>query len=101
MLLNFGNVSSYHCLFEIESGYWFVRDLKSRNGIKIDGKKVLPGVRKRVDPGSKIAIAKHFFEVVYDPTANGAYGTPPQEEVVDDFLSKSLLERAGLKKSSK
>ena len=101
IVLNFGNVSSYHCLFEIEAGYWFVRDLKSRNGIKIDGKRVLPGVRKRVDPNCEISIAKHKFEVDYDPTANGAYGTPPQEEIVDDFLSKSLLERAGLKKGSK
>ena len=38
IVLNYGNVSSHHCLLEIEEGYWFVRDLRSRNGIKINGK---------------------------------------------------------------
>ena len=26
----------------------------------------------------------------------GAYGTPPRDEVVDDFFKESLLDRAGL-----
>ena len=37
LLLNYGNVSSHHCLLEIEEGYWLVRDLRSRNGVKIAG----------------------------------------------------------------
>lgn len=98
IILAFGNVSSYHCLLEIEEGYWFVRDLNSRNGVKINEKKLMPGVLKRLDPNDELRIAKHKYTVKYDPTANGAYGTPPQAEVVDDFFQKSLLDRAGLKK---
>ena len=101
IVLNYGNVSGHHCLLEIEEGYWFVRDLRSRNGIKINGKRIHIGVRRRLDPGDELTIAKHTFEVAYDPTANGAYGTPPQDEQVDDFFRESLLDRAGLRNQDK
>lgn len=101
IVLNFGNISGHHCLLEIEEGYWFVRDLRSRNGVKIDGKRILPGVRRRLDPHVEIAIAKHRFEVNYDPTELGAYGSPPQDEMVDDFFRESLLDRAGLHRRDK
>lgn len=96
IILNFGNVSGHHCLMEIDEGYWFIRDLRSRNGIKVDGKRIPQGVRKRLDPDSKVTIAKHEFELEYDPMSLGAYGTPPQDEQVDDFFRESLLDRAGL-----
>jgi adenylate cyclase len=101
IVLDFGNVSGNHCLLEIEEGYWFVRDLQSRNGVKIDGKRILPGLRKRVDPDCTLQIAKHQFRVEYDPAKLGAYGTPPQDEIMDDFFRESLLDRAGLKKKDK
>lgn len=97
IILAFPNVSSHHCLLEIEEGYWFVRDLKSRNGIKVNDKRIMQGVRKRVDPGDTLRIAKHEFTVEYEPHKNGAYGSPPQDEVVEQsFTQQSLMERAGL-----
>ena len=101
IVLNYGNVSGNHCLLEIEEGYWFVRDLQSRNGVKVDGKKIMVGMRKRVDPDVEITIAKHKYELQYDPTALGAYGTPPSDEQADDFFKVSLLDRAGLKREGK
>ena len=101
IILDFGNVSGHHCLLEIEEGYWFIRDLRSRNGIKVRGKRILVGVRKRIDPGTPLMIAKNGYTIKYDPNELGAYGTPPQEEVVDDFFNESLLSRAGLKKDDK
>lgn len=101
IVLNFGNVSGHHCLMEIEEGYWFIRDLESRNGVKIDGKRIMSGLRKRVDPEVQLTIAKHQFTVHYDPTELGAYGTPPQDEIMDDFFKESLLDRAGLKRKEK
>jgi adenylate cyclase len=98
VVLNFANVSGHHCLLEIEEGYWFVRDLRSRNGVKVDGKRILVGVRRRLDPGVELTIAKHKFTVEYEPTALGAYGTPPQDEQLDNFFGQSLLDRAGLKR---
>lgn len=96
IILNFGNVSGHHCLLEIDEGYWFIRDLRSRNGVKVNGVRLAQGVRKRLDPECKVTIAKHEFELEYDPMEMGAYGTPPQDEQVDDFFRESLLDRAGL-----
>ena len=101
IVLNFSNISGHHAMLEIEEGYWFIRDLRSRNGIKIDGKRILTGVRRRLDPGTVVQIAKHKFEVNYDPHKLGAYGSPPQDEQLDNFFSTSLLDRAGLKKKKK
>ncbi len=98
IVLNYGNVSGHHCLMEIEEGYWFIRDLRSRNGVKIDEKRIMVGVRRRLDPGTKVSIAKHHFEIQYEPTELGAYGTPPQDEQLDNFFNQGLLDRAGLKR---
>ncbi len=98
IVLNFANISGHHALMEIEEGYWFIRDLRSRNGIKVEGRKILVGLRRRLDPGVILQIAKHKFEVRYEPIELGAYGTPPQDEQMDNFFAKSLLDRAGLKR---
>ena len=96
IILKSGNVSGHHCWLEVDEGYWFIRDLRSRNGIKVDGKRIAQGVRKRLDPNCKVIVAKHEFELQYEPMELGAYGTPPQAEQVDDFFKESLLDRAGL-----
>ena len=96
IVLNYANISGNHCLLEIVEGYWFIKDLRSRNGIKVDGKRILTGVRKRINPDSVVSIAKHQFQFNYEPTELGAYGTPPQDEQMENFFSQSLLDRAGL-----
>ena len=101
IMLDFGNVSGHHCLLEIEEGYWFVKDLRSRNGVKVGGKKIMANFRKRVDPDVIIRIAKNEYRMNYDPAELGAYGTPPQDDQMEEILNESLLERAGLKKSDK
>jgi len=101
IMLDFGNVSGHHCLMEIEEGYWFIKDLRSRNGVKVGGKKLMPNFRKRIDPNVIVTIAKHQYELNYDPADLGAYGTPPQDDQIEEILNESLLERAGLKKSDK
>jgi adenylate cyclase len=101
ILLNFANVSGHHCLMEIVEGYWFIKDLRSKNGIKVDGKRILTGLRKRIDPNIEVWISKHKFVLEYDPTALGAYGTPPQDEQLDNLFSESLLDRAGLQRPRK
>ena len=98
IVLNFANVSGHHCLMEIVEWYWFIKDLRSRNGVKVDGKRILTGLRKRVDPGLELSISKHKFTMEYDPTVLGAYGTPPQDEQLDNLFSESLLDRAGLQR---
>ena len=89
IVLDFGNVSGHHCLLEIDEGYWFVRDLRSRNGVKVQGKRILVGVRKRVDPNVEIYIAKNAYTIDYDPNSLGAFGTPPQDEYCLLYTSPS------------
>jgi adenylate cyclase len=93
IVLRFSNVSAHHCQLTVNAGYWYVRDLQSRNGVKVNGLRV---AEKRLDPGDVLSVAKHKYEVRYSPTDLGAVGPPPADLLKTDIFSKSLLERAGL-----
>jgi len=95
IVLRFPNVSAHHCQLDCEGGYWYVRDLKSRNGVKVNGIRV---TEKRLDPGDVLSVAKHNYDVKYSPVENGAVGPPPEEVPRHEVFGKSLLERAGLQK---
>jgi len=95
IVLRFSNVSAHHCQLTVTGGYWYVLDLKSRNGVKINGNRVK---EKRIDPGDVLSIAKHKYEIKYSPIELGAVGPPPPEVMETDLFDKSLLERAGLEK---
>lgn len=96
--LKFPNVSGQHCRMTLENGYWFVRDLDSRNGTKVDGHRVY---RKRLDPGAVLAVAKHEYTIQYDPQQLGAMGPPPpDEDQITGMMRRSLMERAGMNRRS-
>jgi adenylate cyclase len=95
IVLRFPNVSTHHCQMHVSAGYWYVRDLQSRNGVKVNGIRLTEN-DKRLDPGDILSVAKHKYEVRYSPTELGAVGPPPCDDVKADIFSKSLLERAGL-----
>lgn len=96
IVLRFSNVSAQHCELFVVSGYWYVRDLNSTNGIKVNGTRVR---EKRLDPGVVLSIAKHQYEIRYNPIELGAVGPPPPDTLEQDVFSRSLLERAGLVKT--
>lgn len=87
--LRFPNVSSHHCLLELINGYWQIEDLNSRNGIKVNGVRCN---KKWLMPGDELSVAKHKFEIDYEPSGDA----PPPEEA--DPFGVSLLEKAGLAK---
>jgi len=94
IVLRFPNVSSKHCNLTLDGGYWFVTDLDSSNGTKVNGVRIL---RKRLDPGDELTVAKHKYQIDYSPTDCGAFGPPPvEEDEIAQILSASLLQRAGL-----
>ncbi len=97
VVLRFANVSAHHCQMMVVGGYWYVRDLKSRNGVKVNGVRV---AERRVDPGDTLSIAKHNYELRYSPMELGAVGPPPPEALDTDVFGQTLLERAGLQKVS-
>ena len=88
--LRFPNVSSHHCELQMTNGYWHVRDLNSRNGIKVNDERC---DSKYLIPGDVLSIAKHRFEIMYTPDADAP---PPDEE--EDIMSLSLMEKAGLER---
>ncbi|QDV24693.1 FHA domain-containing protein [Aureliella helgolandensis] len=94
IVLRFANVSSQHALLTLEAGYWFCKDLGSRNGTKVENLRIS---RKRLDPGTVIAFAKHAYTVDYDPEALGAFGAPPpDDDHMEEVLRRGLMDRAGL-----
>jgi adenylate cyclase len=98
IVLRYPNVSSNHCRLTLEAGYWYVEDLNSSNGTKVNGHRVLG--RQRLDPGDNVTFAKHKFQISFTPQSLGAEGTPPPKMDDDDdfmeIMQKSLLESAGL-----
>ena len=95
IVLRYSNISGRHCRLVLSQGYWYVVDLSSTNGVRVDSVRVYD---KRVDPGARISFAGHEYRIQYDPLANGALGIIPPDMLENDILSKSLLERAGLTK---
>ena len=79
-------------------GYWYVKDLNSRNGVKVNAVRTTD---KRMDPGDVLAVAKHNYTVRYSPIDNGAVGPPPLETPEESVFRKTLLERAGLIKGKR
>ena len=98
VILRFGNVSSNHCELTLESGYWFVKDLGSRNGTRLNGYRI---TKKRMDPGDTLSIAKRDYKAKYSPSELGAEGPPPDVDVMAEIMSHSLLEGAGLARQSR
>ncbi len=79
IVLAHSDVSYEHCLLYMYSGWWYVKDLKSANGTRINRGLV---DQKRIAPGAMLSVATHQFEVRYSPWDLGAEGiTPP----VDPF----------------
>ncbi|MBX3411269.1 MAG: FHA domain-containing protein [Pirellulales bacterium] len=93
IVLRFPNVSAHHCQLTVNGGYWYVKDLQSRNGVKVNGARV---TEKRLDPGDTLAVAKHVYTVEYAPMDLGAVGPPPNDDLKSNIFGRSLLERAGL-----
>lgn len=87
--LKFPNVSTHHCEIELTNGYWFVKDLASRNGIKINGSRCDSGF---LHPDDEISFAKHTYTISYQPTGEA----PPPVEY--DEFDMSLMEKAGIER---
>src|SRR5437899_1953407 len=76
--LPFGTVSSKHCLLELRDAVWNVRDLASRNGVRIDGVRSQEG---RLVPGSILWIAQNRYQVDYVLKAAAVPEAPPAKPV--------------------
>jgi predicted component of type VI protein secretion system len=87
--MRFPNISGLHCQLNFRNGYWYVRDLNSTNGIKVNGVRVQ---EKVLHPRDELTIGKRKYTIEYDmPT-----GQSVLEEAEEDIMGQSLLEKAGL-----
>ena len=93
IVLRFPNVSGTHCELSLVAGQWVVKDLGSSNGTKVNGTRVNEG---RVDPGDRLSIGRHEYEVCYVPGAAGGGHGSALNAPVRDIFSRSLLATAGL-----
>lgn len=96
IVLRFANVSAHHCQLFVNGGYWYIRDMQSRNGVKVNDVRVQ---EKRIDPGDSVHVAKHKYELEYSPADLGAVGPPPADDLPAEIMTESLLARAGLRSS--
>ncbi|MBM4010838.1 MAG: FHA domain-containing protein [Planctomycetota bacterium] len=91
--LRFPNVSGNHCVLWLEDGFWHVKDEGSSNGTKVNGVRV---TEQRLSPGDKISIARHSYEIAYEPAQLGAVAVPEEKTSQESVFGRSLLESAGL-----
>ncbi|MDZ4853152.1 MAG: response regulator [Pirellulaceae bacterium] len=70
-------ISSHHCILYLHEGWWFVRDMESRNGIRVNSAKL---VNSRLSPGAKLTVGEMTFVIQYEPYRLGSEGpTPPAD----------------------
>ncbi len=93
--LRFPDISGMHCQLYFRNGYWYVKDLNSTNGVKVNGTRVQDKV---LHPRDELSIGrKRKYVIQYEmPT-----GQSMMEEEEEDILSQSLMEKAGLEKPQK
>jgi adenylate cyclase len=93
IIMRYPNVSGTHCRLTFYEGYWYVQDLGSTNGIKVNGTRIHQQ-RKLLHPGDEVGIAKRKFIIRYEQIA----GRHALEEEDEDIMAQPLLEKAGLEK---
>jgi adenylate cyclase len=90
IVLPFPTISGRHCEIEFANGYWYVRDLGSRNGVRVDGVRC---VTDRLKPGCTLWVAGLRFQVVYTAPASSS-----EPAAKSPLFSQSLLQAAGLER---
>lgn len=91
--LNYQNVSGTHAELSFRNGVWYIRDLGSTNGVKVNGERTL---RRPLRPGDEISVANHKYTIQYHLAAGSTLEDVFAEE--EDVFGTSLLEKAGLEK---
>ncbi len=92
--LPFQDISGRHCQLMFRSGYWFIRDLNSTNGVKVNGNRIQ---EKLLHPKDEVSIGRRRRYIIQ-------YAIPSdhrqalEEQPEEDILAQTLLQRAGLEK---
>jgi adenylate cyclase len=90
--LRLPNVSGLHAQLSFRNGYWYIRDMNSTNGVKVNGLRVQ---EKLLHPRDEVSIGKRKYTIQYELPADRR---ALDEVVEEDIMSQSLLEKAGLER---
>jgi pSer/pThr/pTyr-binding forkhead associated (FHA) protein len=90
--LRFPNISGLHAEMEFRDGYWYIRDMNSTNGVKVQGIRIQ---EKLLHPRDEVCIGKRKYIIQYELPADRR---PLDEVQEEDIMSQSLLEKAGLER---
>ncbi|MSQ95733.1 MAG: FHA domain-containing protein [Gemmataceae bacterium] len=93
--LPFPTLSGKHCELIFKEGHWIVRDLDSTNGTQINGMHVQ---KKILHSGDLVAFGSRNFTIQYTETGRVSNLNEFDEEL-EEVMSMSLLEKAGLTKA--
>lgn len=96
--LDFPNISGKHCELSFRNGYWYIRDLGSTNGIKVNGARV---IQRPLRPGDELAVSNRRYTIQYNLPASALVELEQILSEDEDVLGQSLLEKAGLAKKSR
>jgi adenylate cyclase len=92
--MNYPNISSLHCELNFRDGFWYIRDLNSTNGVKVNGVRIQEKLLRSRD---EVVIGKRVYLIDYEMPV----GALVEERETEDIFSRSLLDRAGLEKGTK
>jgi adenylate cyclase len=90
--MKFPNISGLHAQLTFRNGYWYIRDMNSTNGVKVNGLRIQ---EKLLHPRDEISIGKRKYIIQYELPADRR---ALDEVVEEDIMSQSLLEKAGLER---
>ena len=74
IVIRSSSISLHHCLLYTFEGWWYIRDLKSTNGVKINHVSFREHLLR---PGVHLSIGKYDYIIDYEPIALGAFGIDP------------------------
>src|SRR4051812_37691490 len=94
--LKFQNVSGTHAELSFKNGVWYLKDMGSTNGVKVNGERTL---RRPLRPGDEISVANHKFTIQYQLPQGSTIEDVFAHE--DEVFNQSLMEKAGLEKKKK
>jgi CheY-like chemotaxis protein len=74
IVIKSSSISQQHCLLYTFEGWWYVRDLKSVNGIRVNHVSFNEHLLR---PGNTLSIGKYEYKIDYEPISLGAEGIDP------------------------
>lgn len=93
------SVSGRHCLLQFEEGWWWVRDLESKNGTAVNGQRI---VRQRVAPQNIISVGRQRLVLDYQPVMKPTLKESihdEDEELAIRFLNSEVSDLTGSRAS--